>query len=160
VNSARISPCGRYRYELRREWSMSVEKRFCMFVMLNPSTADAMQDDPTIRRCIAFAKAWGYDALTVGNLYAYRATDPSELWTVDDPVGPENDERLAIMASYASRIVAAWGANARPERANQASLVLERYGRIHGLKMTKSGNPSHPLYLPGDLTPKPLLELV
>jgi hypothetical protein len=155
MNDARLSSCGRYRYELKRSWTMDVEKRYCLFVMLNPSTADATVDDPTIRRCIAFAKAWGYDALTVGNLYALRATDPAELWTVADPVGPENDERLAILASYARVIVAAWGANARIERVSQVLPILERFGRVHALKTTKHGQPCHPLYLPGGLKPSP-----
>lgn len=153
MNDARFSPCMRYRYELSRMWSMEAS-RFCMFVMLNPSTADAQIDDPTIRRCIGFAKSWGYDGLYVGNVYAYRSTDPSQLWTVDDPVGPDNDASLTKLAEKADLVVAAWGANAKPERIGCVLHALRNANAVHFLAMTRAQQPKHPLYLKSDLKPQ------
>lgn len=128
------------------------------FVMLNPSTADADQDDPTIRRCIAFARAWGCGSLRVVNLYAWRATKPAELWTAADPVGPENDEYLEGAARFAVTfrfpLIAAWGANARPDRID-AVRKLPGMERLEVLALTRGGHPRHPLYLRGDLMPQP-----
>lgn len=89
ATTAGISECGTYRYWLCREWSPGLDS--LVWLMLNPSTADATQDDPTIRRCMGFARRWGYGGITVVNLYAYRATNPRDLLTAADPVGPEND---------------------------------------------------------------------
>lgn len=145
AGAAHISSCGRYRYMLRRSWSGDPR---AVFVMLNPSTADALQDDPTIRRCIGFAKAWGCGGLWVGNLYAYRATNPRDLWTVDDPVGPDNDLWLASCAlGVAGPVVAAWGAHARPDRVD-AVRRLPGMGSLEALGVTTAGAPRHPLYLP------------
>lgn len=80
-----------------------------MFVGLNPSTADELLDDPTIRRCVAFARSWGYGALCMTNLFAFRATDPDVMKSADDPVGPENDQHLQDLANGASVVIAAWG---------------------------------------------------
>lgn len=143
----------RYRYELSRVWSMD-PKRFCMFVMLNPSTADAQLDDPTIRRCIGFAKSWGYDGLYVGNVYAYRSTDPKQLWAVDDPVGPENDACLKEMAHRCDLVVAAWGTNARLERIGCVLGALRYSNNVHYLELTKARQPKHPLYLKSQLMPQ------
>lgn len=153
---ARISDCGRYRYALLRRWG---DGQFVTFVMLNPSTADAEVDDPTIRRCIGFAKAWGYDALHVLNLYALRATDPRELLRADDPVGPENDRYLAdhggVSVTQSAPIIAAWGTNARPDRVT-AVLALPCFSwNLWALGVTKSGAPKHPLYLPATVLPEP-----
>src|SRR5262249_14212908 len=95
--AAVISDCGRYRYSLTRRWGDAAEPR-ALFVMLNPSTADAEQDDPTIRRCIGFAKAWGMGSLEVVNLYALRATDPAALLSAPDPIGPKNDTMITSAA--------------------------------------------------------------
>lgn len=103
---AEFSPCRRYRYGLYRGWQLGTG--FAMFVGLNPSTADETADDPTIRRCIAFARAWGYGALFMANLFAYRATNPTEMLAQADPVGPENDATLARLAAQADVVVAAW----------------------------------------------------
>lgn len=143
-----ISDDGLYRYQLTRRWGPGA---VVGFVMLNPSTADAEQDDPTIRKCIGFARRWCYDAITVWNLYAYRATKPTDLWKAADPVGPDNDFYLGIgldfMADYAQGpIVAAWGANAKPDRVKQFRALAE--GRKTGcLGFTKAGQPLHPLML-------------
>jgi hypothetical protein len=152
--SAVISECGLYRYRLTRTWDPAVQA--LGFVMLNPSTADAEIDDPTIRRCVGFARDWGFGGIAVANLYAFRATKPADLWLAADPVGPENDEHLAALFTTPSvgMVVAAWGANARPDRvAHVASLP----GAItlHALGLTKDGAPRHPLYMPKTAQPQP-----
>lgn len=149
--AAEISPCGRYRYALGRRWG---DGGTVAFVMLNPSTADATTDDPTIRRCMGFAKAWGHGGLVVANLYGYRATKPADLWKSADPIGPDNDQHLVRVASDCDQIVAAWGANARPDRI-AGVLALPGMDRLHVLALTKDGQPRHPLYLRGDLVPQP-----
>lgn len=162
--SASLSACGTYRWTLHREWRKPLElPRWVTFVMLNPSTADADDDDPTIRRCIHFAKALGGTGLAVVNLYALRATDPTDLWTVDDPVGPRNDATLTMFLSMAKRadfpIVAAWGAHARQDRV-QAVLAMDGAERLTALGVTKNNAPKHPLArgqhrIPDDATPAP-----
>lgn len=161
-NAAWFSGCGRYRYRLARRWTDSWDLP-AVFVMLNPSTADAFVDDPTIRRCVAFAKAWRCRRLIVVNLYALRATDPRELWKVDDPVGPENDAHLEDAAYTAARyggpLVAAWGANAKPERVEQI-LAIPHMNRLTALGTTLAGAPKHPLArgrhrIPDDVRPVP-----
>ena len=122
--------------------------------MLNPSTADEQRDDPTIRRCIGFARDWGYGGLEVVNLFAFRATDPRELRHAADPVGPQNDHHLALAARRATLVVAAWGANADARRARRAMQVLSGQRRsLAHLGFTRSRQPRHPLYLPRTLLP-------
>jgi hypothetical protein len=130
-----------------------------MFVMLNPSTADADVDDPTIRRCIGYAKAWGCGGLWVGNLFAFRATNPRGLLEVEDPVGPHNDDYLLGMAYRSDLVVAAWGANAgRPQLMGRAEHVTDfltsRGKALCVLRWLKCKQPSHPLYLPKGLQPQ------
>jgi hypothetical protein len=108
--TAVLSDCGEYRYELRRTWGADDEPLVC-WVMLNPSTADADQDDPTIRRCISFSNRWGFGRLVVVNLFARRATDPKELLHGGDPVGSANDASTLAAALEADRVIAAWGAH-------------------------------------------------
>ncbi|MDW0357777.1 DUF1643 domain-containing protein [Halomonas venusta] len=150
--SAIISDCGQYRYLLTRPSEVEYPERSkALFLMLNPSTADASLDDPTIRRCRGFAKSWGCAGLTVANLYALRATNPKELWTCQDPIGPENDETLRKLAWKYGDIVCAWGATAKPERVNEVSQILVDAGaRLWCLGTTKSGAPKHPLYIKAD----------
>ncbi|MDH1009945.1 DUF1643 domain-containing protein [Pseudomonas nicosulfuronedens] len=144
-----ISECGKYRYLLTRETGLLLpEKPGALFVMLNPSTADAALDDPTIRRCRGFATAWGCAGLAVGNLYAYRATNPQELWRCSDPVGPENDQRLADLAAEYGDIVCAWGGHAKPDRVAAVVGVLQGAGaRLWCLGTNNDGSPKHPLYI-------------
>lgn len=157
--SARISDDGLYRYALVRRWALDGDP--LRFVMLNPSTADADLDDPTIRRCVAYARDLGYAGIVVTNLYAYRATRPADLWTVEDPVGPENDAHLAAQlrasAEVGGTVVAAWGANARPDRvARFLELVDEatlEVANVTALGVTKAGQPRHPLYLASTARP-------
>lgn len=148
--SAVISDCGTYRYALKR--SGSTGSGGVLFVMLNPSTADASLDDPTIRRCIGFARCWGFRDLAVANLYAYRATDPHDLDDAAgagvDPVGPDNDEWIARLAASATQIIVAWGAKASAKRERE---VLEILGsEVLCLGQTQSGAPKHPLFLKAD----------
>jgi hypothetical protein len=149
--NAIISECGRYRYSLQREADPD-GRESVLFVMLNPSTADAMQDDPTIRRCVGFARAWGASELLVGNLFAYRATQPDELYSALDPIGPDNDFWLRSLSARSAMVVCAWGAHPMAKR--RAIEVRAMLGReIHHLGLTKDGAPKHPLYLPAILRP-------
>jgi hypothetical protein len=122
-----------------------------LFVMLNPSTADASRDDPTIRRCVGFAKAWGFGALSVANLFALRSTDPSVLLSAQDPVGPDNDAMILELARKASLVVAAWGAH--KVAARRAAAVQSLLPKAVCLGLTSSGQPRHPLYAPGNAQP-------
>ena len=156
---ASISANGQYRWSLHREWKAPNERpRWVTFVMLNPSTADAEVDDPTIRRCIGFAKALGGTGLAVVNLYALRATNPADLWRSADPIGPSNDEHLAMFfsmsARYDSPLIAAWGSHAKPDRVATVLSLPGAY-RLQALHVTKSGAPGHPLYLPATAAPAP-----
>lgn len=148
-NNALISPCEKYRYWLSRNWDY--KKPFIAFVMLNPSTADANNDDPTIRRCISFAKYWGYGGIAVFNLYALRATNPKNLWINSNPIGPDNDKHLRKLSDR-DRIVCAWGANAKTERVRDfVELSKDMPDKLYCLGKTKSGSPRHPLYMPKDM---------
>lgn len=158
--SATLSDDGLYRYALTRRWAPGGVP--AQFVMLNPSTADADVDDPTIRRCVQFARALECAGIVVVNLYAYRATKPADLWLAEDPVGPDTDRILSTVArrSYGSGapLVAAWGANAKPDRVAQVLELVEAAGaQPTSLGVTKAGAPRHPLYVKGDtaLTPWP-----
>lgn len=140
---ATFSDCGRYRYLLSREWD--VELPSVTFVMLNPSTADGFQDDPTIRRCIGFARRWGFGKLEIANLFAWRSTDPQRLGSVSDPVGPENDSHLKRLATVSLRVVAAWGV--RGGLHNRDRDVLQLLSDCSCLGTSKQGFPKHPLYI-------------
>lgn len=144
---ADLSDDREYRYRLWRTWD--AEMPTVAFVMLNPSTADESEDDPTIRRCIGFAKEWGYGTLVVGNLFAYRATDPSELRDHPDPVGPENDERLSRIVDEADKVVVAWGNHGEFQgRGDEVTALLD--ADLYALDITKRSQPVHPLYQPAD----------
>lgn len=144
-----FSPCRAYRYALWREWIGGTG--YAMFVGLNPSTADEKLDDPTIRRCVAFAKAWGYAGLCMTNLFAFRATQPADMMAAADPVGPDNDKHLLALSSEAGVIVAAWGVHGSFGGRDVAVRVM--LPALHCLKITKDGHPGHPLYLAKTLTP-------
>lgn len=154
-SSAVISPCGKYRYVLRRQWN---GQPCCTFIMLNPSTADASLDDPTIRRCIGFAKKWGCGSLQVLNLFAVRTPSPLEMRKADDPVGPDNRDAFEQALQYMDKddgpIICAWGANGDyMEQDLQVlgwldELLLDHYPECLGI--TKEGHPKHPLYLSAD----------
>lgn len=158
-SDALLSEDGLYRYWLSRRWARN-GMGMATFVMLNPSTADASLDDPTIRRCIGFARRWGLDGIAVVNLYALRSTDPKGLWAAADPVGPDNDEWLGVHAilakANATPVVAAWGANAHPDRVAHVAALFASFGvPLHSLGVTKAGQPRHPLYLRADASLAP-----
>ncbi len=157
---ALISNDGLYRYWLTREWSEG--PRLIAFIGLNPSIADALIDDPTMRRLVGFARAWGYDRLVMLNLFAYRATNPEELTLARDPVGIQNDFHLAAQTEYAETVVACWGNGGqlvRPEMERSRDWVVRRmfqsYRSLHCLGMTGLGYPKHPLYLPASTALEP-----
>lgn len=163
VSRATISRCGRYRYALERRWDVVGETHsgYVLWVMLNPSTADGATDDATIRRCVGFTRAWGYGWLKVGNLFAYRATDPRELQTERrwwaNVVGPRNDGHLRQLAVDAALIVCAWGGGALkidPRRAGEVITLLSGLRQPCYLALTARGDPGHPLRLSSRLRPK------
>jgi hypothetical protein len=150
---ATFSPCGKYRYTLTRQWEDVGFQRWATWIMLNPSTADAKSDDPTIRRCISFSKSWGCGGLIVLNLFAFRATDPKALSSADDPVGPENDATLRRYCGTSGITVAAWGVHGVLN--GRAAAVLSVLSRtpLRCLGVTKENHPKHPLYVAGSAEP-------
>lgn len=146
---AEISACGRYRYLLWRRWDK--DKPRALFIMLNPSTADAEIDDPTIRRCISFARSWGMGGIRVVNLYAFRATKPADLWKAADPIGEGNLSWIDRSIDTHGVAVAAWGAHARDKEVREVRELFYDLGiPLYALKLTKDGKPGHPLYIAGD----------
>lgn len=141
-----IDPLGLYRYTLWREWDTDAPK--VAFVMLNPSRADAITDDPTLRRCISFAQSWGYGSLEVVNLFAYRASCPTILNQLIDPIGLENDCYLKKAVELADKIIVAWGNHGiLRDRAKIFLQKLSSLNTLYCLGITKRGNPRHPLYV-------------
>ena len=149
-----ISDCGKYRYALWRIWDGN--KDFCMFVMHNPSTADANEDDPTIRRCIGFAKSWGYGGIYIGNLSPFRATNPKDMLNIPFYVicPIENINYINDMRRLCKMHVFAYG---NPIDEDMKPAMWDDCW--HYLKLTKAGNPGHPLYLKSDLKPLPYVRL-
>ena len=138
-----------YRYTLERVWAPS--KGRCAFVGLNPSTADEIKNDPTVARCINYAKVWGYGALVMLNAFALRSTDPKALYSCEDPVGAENDKWILHEAGKAAIVVGAWGTHCKLHDRHQQLIGL-LHG-LHCLGTTKDGYPRHPLYLKKTETP-------
>lgn len=148
--SAEFSDGGQYRYRLDRAWDFMNSRRLVV-IGLNPSTADETADDPTIRRCVGFAKREGCGGLVMVNLFAYRATEPADLRLTKDPLGDGNDVALRHACVDGSRIVvAAWGVHGGYcNRGADVRRMLVRNGvEVHHLGLTKDGHPKHPLYLP------------
>lgn len=154
---ADFSDCRTWRYRLWRKWNEELPS--VVFLMLNPSTADEMTNDPTVERCERYAGRWGFGGMVVLNLFALRSTDPRELEKVDDPVGPENDAWIAGTClghwTAASPIICAWGN--RGSYMNRATEVVSmiRNMDLRCLGLNKTGQPKHPLYLRSNITPKP-----
>lgn len=144
-----ISDCGRYRYLLRRAWDHA--KPRALFIMLNPSTANAEVDDATIRSCIRLSKSWGYGSFEVVNLFGLRATAPIELERADDPNGPDNDRIREAAISRCDVVICAWGANAYHLTSGVAQhvcgLIRSYRPAVYCLGKTKIGSPKHPLYI-------------
>ena len=151
---ATYSPCERYRYMLTREWGP--EGRV-LFVMLNPSTATELQNDPTVERCERRARALGYGAFRVCNIFAWRATDPRDMRAASDPVGPANDAAILEGAAWADRVVCAWGSHgAHLGRGPAVERLLRESGRpLAHLGLTRGGHPRHPLYVGYATAPTP-----
>jgi hypothetical protein len=145
-----LSADRQYRYALARSWTAEPTLIWCM---LNPSTADEMQDDPTVRKCIGFAKRWGYGGICVVNLFAFRATKPTALKTAADPVGPENHRILSLaFAGCSNDVIVGWGGSIPKIEAADAQVLLLRtmaaaHGKTKCLGLTKSQQPKHPLML-------------
>jgi hypothetical protein len=151
-DAAVFSPDGAYRYMLSRIWGTEPPT---VFVMLNPSTADAAADDPTIRRCLGFARRWGSGGLVVLNLFALRATDPRVMLAHPQPVGERNDAVFeAVTSMHAYRWVAAWGVNGTHQGrdARVRELLAGEGVRLRCLNRTRDGHPQHPLYVRADAT--------
>jgi len=163
VRTAKISDCGCYRYRLDRGWDARLP-RVC-FVMLNPSTADGTDDDATLRKITAYAKAWGYGSLVVVNLFAWRSREPKALRQrgIDPVGGPVADLHLRAALTESDAVVCGWGGSVPPSSEARISDVLAMIIRAGhepmALAVTKSGAPGHPLYLPGALTPTSLAAL-
>jgi len=152
---ARFSRCKRYRYALWRCWDSM--RQPVVIIGLNPSTADARNNDPTIRRCIRFARDWGAGGLIMINLFAFRATDPSDLKQAADPVGPRNDFWIRRSSKVGATLVAAWGNHG--DWMGRSNLMRRRFGpRLQILRLNQGGQPAHPLYLPARLRPMPWSE--
>lgn len=151
--TAFLSSCGRYRHALGRHWDRTLG--YVLFIGLNPSTADAEFDDPTIRRCMGFARSWGYGGLEVGNLFDWRTSDPKRLPRQTFAVSEFNDPCLRVRTIAASLVIACWGAVSWAQwRIDQVFReVFTEEKRWHCLKLTKDGFPNHPLYLPKNLKP-------
>jgi hypothetical protein len=147
--AAALSACRKYRFALWRIWDES--RPYGMIIGLNPSTADEKEDDPTIKRCVQFARSWGYGGLCMANLFAFRATKPADMFAARAPIGPGNDEWLMKLAASAGAVVAAWGNGGT--HLGRANAVARLIPNLYCLQMNRSGQPAHPLYLPADLRP-------
>ena len=146
-----FSSCGHYRYDWYYRWS---DGPCVIFIGLNPSKADCHRTDATVRRCIAFAKRWGFGAVRIVNLFSWIDTAPAAMKAAAEPVGPRNDGYLVSQAADADLIVAVWGTHgAHLGREQVVRMLLQ--GRLNALAINKDGSPSHPLYLPKDLRPFP-----
>ena len=150
---ARFSEDRAHRYMLEIEWGEGDGR--CNFLMLNPSTADEVANDPTVERCERRARAWGYRSLIVTNLFAWRSTDPRGMLTAADPVGPENDAAILSAAEGSELVVCAWGNHGK--HLGRAATVRGLIGHLSPkcLRVAKTGEPCHPLYLPYELEPIP-----
>lgn len=154
-STAVYSPCERYRYSLTRTWDGA--GRRVMFVMLNPSTATELQNDPTVERCERRARALGFGSFRVTNIFAWRETDPKKMRAVADPVGPDNDAAIRAGADWADMVVAGWGTHgAHLDRGPAVAALLRATGRpLHHLGLTRDGHPRHPLYIAYREQPQP-----
>jgi len=145
-----FSRCRSYRYLLWRRWDDS--RLTVNFIGLNPSTADETQDDPTMRRCRQFAQDWGYGAFLMTNLFAFRATKPTQLKMATDPVGPENNKWIIEAANHSRMVVFVWGTHG-PFQNRDDTIISLLEGRGYCISLTKHGHPAHPLYLKKNLRP-------
>ena len=176
-SGAWFSECDQYRYLLWRElhgslnlFPMDTKDRDCtiqtggsvLFIMLNPSTADATQNDPTIRRCIDYGTRWGFSQLLVANIFGWRSTDPTVLEDLEDPVGPANDKIIKLAATTADRVICAWGNDGVLNHRGSAVLDMIREAGVtpHCLNQNQGGQPVHPLYQPKALQGRELTNVL
>ena len=146
-----IDKTKKYRYMLKRQWGKG--ERFVNFIMLNPSTADDKVDDPTIRRCISFAKRWEFEGIYVTNLFALRATDPEELKSAENPVGKENNLHLADIANKSDKIILSWGNKGLFMGRDKEVLEILKDKEKYCLEISRTGQPKHPLYVHSNVKP-------
>ncbi len=154
-STATYSDCERYRYALTRTWDAAGKR--VLFVMLNPSKATEVQNDPTVERCERRARALGFGAFQVANIFAWRDTDPFQMRKAKDPVGPENDATLLNGAAWADQVIAAWGTHGVHRHRGPAveALLRETGMPLYSLGLSKHGHPKHPLYI--SYTQQPIL---
>jgi hypothetical protein len=145
----------RHRFSLWREWDVSLP--LAGFILLNPSTAGAHTTDATIGRCIAYARSWGFGGVEVVNIFSLRAISPRDLRAATRPVKPENAEYIAAMAARVALTVAGWGNHGLHRGQGDRVRALLQGVPLHHLRLTKLGQPQHPLYLSGALRPEPLM---
>ena len=149
IKDATVSDNQLYRYQLTRIWDTSLP--LVMFICLNPSTADHNNDDPTILKCINYASKWGYGGLVMGNLFAYRATEPLDMRKAKDPIGPLNNHHLKLMSNQVDKIVCGWGNHGK--HLGRDEEVISMFDKLYAMKINITGSPAHPLYLKQSLSP-------
>ena len=152
--TCKFSKSGLYRYSLRRTWANGSRKQV-LFIGLNPSIADSGSDDPTIRRCVKFAKDWGFNSLEVVNLFAFRATYPKDLFGEAKPEGLHNDSWIKMAHQRSALTIACWG-SAGIYR-NRSRTVMDLVNNLFCIRVNRDNSPSHPLYLNSKLTPRPYI---
>lgn len=152
--NSEFSSCLKYRWSLSRKWDNT--KCVCVFIGLNPSTADETVNDPTVNRCMNYAMSWGYGSLIMLNLFAYRSTDPKKLYIIDNPIGHCNLSTIISFCKNADIVIAAWGKHGKHLHADTDTLsVLKNICDVYCLRINKDGTPIHPLYQ--KKTAKPIL---
>lgn len=158
--TAAVSECGLYRYSLTRRlspelWHENVKTGIVLWVLHNPSTADGTKDDATVRKCWRYTVGWGYGAMEFVNTNPWRATDPKLACMPPEPALEINDAWMNISVAESVVTIAAWGDRANPLLARRAHALIRTLGPLYAMRVTKAGNPQHPLYLPGDTMPQP-----
>jgi hypothetical protein len=148
-NGADFSDCRKYRYTLWRTWSSDKPK--IMFLGLNPSTADEVKNDPTVTRCINYARKWGYGGMYMMNIFAFRTTYPVELKKAKDPIGKDNDKWILLISKKVDLCIGAWGNDG--QYLDRSTKIKELVANLYCLKVNSSGEPAHPLYLKASLKP-------
>ena len=150
ISDVIFSTCKKYRYALTKTWDESLPK--LMYIGLNPSVADSKKDDPTVKKCVAYAKELGFGSILIGNLFSYISPNPENLKKADDPIGPENDKWLLRLADESDKVIAMWGNHGSYR--NRCNEVCELDIELNCLEVTKKDQPYHILYLPYGLKPK------
>ncbi len=149
-SDAIFSKCKTYRYSLTRRWA---DGPIQTWIMLNPSTADEIVNDPTVERCQRRATSYGFGALEVVNIFALRSTDPKLLYGHSDPVGPQNNDHLLSAARRSGQIVCGWGTHGGLNNRGQEIVKVLKDFDLYALAFTKAGEPRHPLYIKYDIAP-------